>query len=193
MAQNEKKAPDKRVVRTKKAIRIAFSELIAEKDLNDITVKDLADRAGINRKTFYNYYSGIYQVVEELERELVGGFEIALADLDLREALSNPRLIFDRIDGMILNDPDFYGNLFTADENFDLISKMTSLIKERSKRTICSQIGLDEEKADVALEFVISGMVAVYQMWFRTDRHIPLRQLSGIIGDLCSGGLNGII
>ena len=193
MDRNEKKTPDKRVVRTKKAIRIAFSELIAEKDLNDITIKDLADRAGINRKTFYNYYNGIYQVVEELERELVGGFEVALSDIDLRAAISNPRLIFDRIDGMILNDPDFYGNLFTADENFNLISKMTSLIKEKTKRSICSQIGLSEEKADVALEFVISGMVSVYQMWFRTDRRVPLRQVSDTIGILCFNGLGGII
>ncbi len=193
MTHGEKKTPDKRVVRTKKAIRMAFSELFAEKDLNDITVKDLSDRANINRKTFYNYYSGIYQVVEELERDLVGNFEIALDGLDLKEALENPRTIFDRIDAIILADPEFYENFFTADENFDLISKMTSLIKERSKKTICSQIGLTEETADVALEFVISGMVSAYQMWFRTGRRAPLASVSGIVGNLCANGLNGVV
>ena len=53
--QEEKKL-DRRVIKTKKAIRNAFAKLISEKDINKITIKDIADTADINRKTFYNYY-----------------------------------------------------------------------------------------------------------------------------------------
>ena len=51
---------DRRVVRTKRAIRNAFAALLSVKDVDDITVRELADAADISRKTFYNYYSGIY-------------------------------------------------------------------------------------------------------------------------------------
>ncbi|MBQ7669802.1 MAG: TetR/AcrR family transcriptional regulator [Clostridia bacterium] len=193
MAQTERKTQDKRVIRTKKAIRNAFSELISGKDLNDITVKDLADKANINRKTFYNYYSGIYQVVEELERELVNGFEKALSDIDMKKCMTDPRVIFDRIDALILGDIEFYGNIFTAVENFNLITKMTALIKEKTKRAICSQLGLGEDKADIALEFVISGMISAYQMWFRSDRTRPLSDVSDIVGALSFHGLYGLL
>ena len=41
---------ERRVRKTKRAIRNAFAALLAEKDVNQITVKDIAERADINRK-----------------------------------------------------------------------------------------------------------------------------------------------
>ena len=45
---------DLRVIKTKRAIHTAVAELLTEKDMDDITVTDIASRAIINRKTFYN-------------------------------------------------------------------------------------------------------------------------------------------
>ena len=45
---------DRRVIRTKKAIRNAFAQLLSVKKLEDITVKDIAELADINGKTFYS-------------------------------------------------------------------------------------------------------------------------------------------
>ena len=39
---------DRRVVKTKRAIRNALVQLLSEKELDQITVKELADRADIN-------------------------------------------------------------------------------------------------------------------------------------------------
>ena len=43
---------DRRVQRTQKNIRNALSSLLSEKELSQITVKELSDKADINRKTF---------------------------------------------------------------------------------------------------------------------------------------------
>ena len=43
---------DLRVVRTRKLIRDAFMDMVGEVGVARITVKDLAERAGINRKSF---------------------------------------------------------------------------------------------------------------------------------------------
>ncbi|MBQ3987763.1 MAG: TetR/AcrR family transcriptional regulator, partial [Ruminococcus sp.] len=64
--EKKPKSVDRRVLKTKRAIRNAFAKLMVEKDINDITIMELADTADINRKTFYNYYSGVYQVVEDI-------------------------------------------------------------------------------------------------------------------------------
>ena len=66
---NEKKG-DKRTERTKKAITEAFTELIIEKEFDQITVTELAERAGINRKTFYSHYECIEDVLDELQLEI---------------------------------------------------------------------------------------------------------------------------
>ena len=66
---------DRRIIKTKRAIRNAFAKLMVEKDINDITVVELAETADINRKTFYNYYSGVYQVVEDIENDISTSYE----------------------------------------------------------------------------------------------------------------------
>ncbi len=86
----ERKTVDRRTRKTKKAIRHAFAELLTQKDINDITIRDIADLADINRKTFYNHYAGIYQIVDEIENEIVLAFESVLEDVDLKQDLKNP-------------------------------------------------------------------------------------------------------
>ncbi len=51
---------------TKKAITNAFVQLISEKPLNKITVKELSEFCGITRRTFYYHYQDIYDLVEKL-------------------------------------------------------------------------------------------------------------------------------
>lgn len=54
---------------TKKAIKDAFTELLGEKPLNKITVKDIVDRCGINRNSFYYHFQDIPSLIEEMVTE----------------------------------------------------------------------------------------------------------------------------
>jgi len=62
---------DLRYVRTEKAIRKAFMELLSEKPLNSVTVSALCRRAGISRNAFYLHHSGIAALYETMLSEVV--------------------------------------------------------------------------------------------------------------------------
>lgn len=47
------------MVQTKKIIKDTFWELLEEKPYNKITVKDIVERLGVNRNTFYYYFQDI--------------------------------------------------------------------------------------------------------------------------------------
>ena len=51
--------------RTKDAIVDAFGELLTERPLSKVTVKDIVDRCGINRNTFYYHFEGIPSLMEQ--------------------------------------------------------------------------------------------------------------------------------
>ena len=51
---------------TKRAIQEAFLAVLNEKPLGKITVKDITDRCGINRNTFYYHYQDIPALLEEI-------------------------------------------------------------------------------------------------------------------------------
>ena len=52
----ERKTTDRRVLRTKQALREALDELVAEKGFESVTVEDIAARANVGRTNFYLHY-----------------------------------------------------------------------------------------------------------------------------------------
>ncbi len=82
---------DKRVIKTKKAIKNAFMELRTKKALEQITVKELCQLAYINKSTFYSHYEDIYALSDALEYEMV--LEIVSSiPKDLDYNFSNPEV-----------------------------------------------------------------------------------------------------
>lgn len=49
---------DPRVARTRRSLQRALLELARTRDLDDVTVADIVERAGVNRSSFYQHYSG---------------------------------------------------------------------------------------------------------------------------------------
>jgi AcrR family transcriptional regulator len=63
------KGGDRRVVRTRQAIMQASREIMREKGFDAMTVQDIADRANVNRGTFYAHFADKYELVERMIRE----------------------------------------------------------------------------------------------------------------------------
>lgn len=184
---------DRRVLRTKRAIKAAFARLLTEKDVNDITISDIADLADINRKTFYNYYAGIYEVIDEIEDEIAENFETVLTDTDFKENLKNPYMLFEKLTEIINTDMDFFGYMLSMNANVSLSTKIVEILKTRAKTIIMSYLDEDEHRIDLMLEFMISGLMAVYKSWFNSDRRDNIEDLNEEISVLSFRGVNGYL
>jgi AcrR family transcriptional regulator len=60
---------DPRVKRTRQLLKQALSDLLAQKPFQDITVQDIADRATVNRVTFYAHFEDKYDLVSSVIRD----------------------------------------------------------------------------------------------------------------------------
>lgn len=187
------KTPDRRVLRTKRAIRNAFAKLLSEKNINDITIRDITDLAEINRKTFYNYYKGIFELIDEIENGVVDQFEALLNEKDFRQSMENPYDVLFKLTGILHSDPEFYRHFFTAGANGNLTLKIVSMLKERTKAVLFSQVENSPEEIDLALEYVFSGMFAVFRTWFNSGQQQSVEEISQIISTISFKGINGII
>lgn len=184
---------DRRVVRTKKAIKNAFADLMSKKELTDITVKNIAEAADVNRKTFYNYYNGVYDVVNEIENELVSAFDKVLNDIDLKQEMKNPYGIFEKLTDIINLDFDFYSRLMRMNHNAGLIQKLCIVFKDRMKLSLSAQTDIAESQLDIVVDYMISGMLSVYQSWFNSDRAESIEELSKTVSIMTFSGINGFL
>ena len=184
---------DRRVVKTKRAIKEAFAKLLTQKDINDITISDIAAEANINRKTFYNYYSGIYEVVGEIEDDIVRLIDKEVTGIGFQNSLQSPYLIFEKLTKVINTDTDFFGYLLGMNANVSLESKIADLLKSKFKMFVLQDVEISELRLNLMTEFIISGMVAVYRRWFNSDRSEPIETISEEMKLLAFEGINGFM
>ena len=61
---------DRRIRKTRAVLKNALLSLMKEKSVKHITVKELCDRADINRGTFYLHYSDVFDMLEKIEDDM---------------------------------------------------------------------------------------------------------------------------
>ena len=184
---------DKRVVKTKRAIHAAMTKLLAGKPIEEITVTELAEAAEINRKTFYNYYSSVNMVAEEMEDEIVARFEETLRRLDFDTLLKDPQTTFNTLARLITSDLDFYGSILTNRNQNSFLQKIISSLKERVMTLYAAQIPADIELVEHVLDYIVAGMVSVYQRWFASGMKADIEVLSGKICTLAVYGIAALL
>lgn len=183
----EERKSDRRVVKTKRAIRNAFIKLLSLKDYNEITVKDIADYADVDRKTVYNYYRGVYEIRDEVENEIVEIWKDTENEYNI-ERLKDPKSSFELLTKILNEDIELYGNLMKAEANSQIARKMSGILKEKIYSALMTTT-VRHGNEDYIATFLSSGLFSVYQMWFNSNREIPLEELSKQMATLVFNGL----
>lgn len=88
---NQKRS-DLRILRTKKAIYGAFIEILGEKGLEAITIKDITTKANINRATFYHHFQDKYDLLEQCEQSIIEKINQIMFESDILE-WDHPRAV----------------------------------------------------------------------------------------------------
>ena len=176
-------ATDLRTIRTKKAIHTAFQEMAAQMDIKNITVKELSERAGINRKTFYSHYDSIEALSKELLDDLIQNLQqIILSDRphEFRDTLAN-------IYRFMCSLPVWYRNLLCIKD-----SPMEQHIIARFADCQLSQhadlsdpIILDQY---MKLRYIAASSIELFRLWNDANGSIPMEKfIDRATGLICFG------
>ena len=82
------KDTDLRIIRTRHMIKTAFFALISEIGFEKITVQNLTKKAVINRSTFYLHYTDKFDLLNQLENEILEGLKEILRKTDFDAILN---------------------------------------------------------------------------------------------------------
>lgn len=72
---------DHRTRVTKMLIRRAFTDLLRVKPVQSISIKELCEKAGVNRGTFYAHYASVHDLLMQMEDEMLSEINEVLASL----------------------------------------------------------------------------------------------------------------
>ncbi len=63
----EEEILDRRVRKTRRQLKECLTRLLKEKKIQDITVRELAEMADINRGTFYLHYKDVFDLMDQIK------------------------------------------------------------------------------------------------------------------------------
>ena len=185
---NNNNLSDRRCIKTRKAIKQVFIRLMTEKDINKITIKEIADEANINRKTFYSHYRDVNGVLDDIENDILEQLCGIIENLDIQKAIYDPYPIFKELTNIINNDFNFYKYLLQSTSHSRLLEKIKHVLKKRIVEILGTEIS-NKEMLPYAIEFALSGILSIYQEWLNSDRAYSLEEISAFAGSLTFNGL----
>lgn len=160
---------NKRVANTKKAISDALLSLLESKPKNKISIKELSEAAGINRKTFYAHYSCIEDVLLEMEDEIVTNISDFVKSCVINEYGMNPYIFIQFVHSVYLSNPAFFETI-ASERNYHYIAEK---IKHVFKEQILETMNIPDDKmleTNFQIEFYLSGITSVYVEWQRIGK-----------------------
>ena len=184
---------DRRVEKTRNAIINAFKEMIIEKDFNEITIKELAERANINRKTFYLHYESMEEILFDVTVELS---EQVFESLN-NKGFFNPNVIgitplIETINELINSNYELTRKLISANSYRFFSRNIKDLIKDAVIRKIKKHIDMSEYKMNLVGDFIASGLSKLLKDWFENPL-LTINEVSAFASNLIYGGIKGII
>lgn len=184
---------DKRSIKSRNALKAAFKEMVLTQDMSRIVIKELAEKADVNRKTFYLHYADINDVLEDVENDLLDDIRSIIGKFDYKAIVFDPYpLLLAISDGVSGENDDFNKLLFSSTISNNLIDKIKNLFKQAFKDTF-EQIMSDSAGTEIVLTFVVSGVVDAYRAWYLSDRVIGLKQVAHELAEVISKGLGDVI
>ncbi len=182
-----KKKPEA-TARTKENLMKAFWGLYCQKKIDQISIKEITDTAGYNRSTFYEYFIDIYDVLNQLEDEL-------LAKLKEKVIYS---LNIERGDIILQPLADFYemqGEYFSVllGENGD--PRFAKKMKAGMGAVLIRRFGLPETDihSDYIIEFGLSAIIAMLTHWYQSHKNLPSTELVALIRSMLANGISPMI
>ena len=189
------KTIDRRIVRTRLAIRDALVALIKEKGFDALTVSDIVDRANINRGTFYLHYKDKFDLLEQTETEILKDIQqIFLQVNSLQAGDSNIAEQLQRLVIMMLEYVKEHADLMHAflglQGNYSFIIRIRSLMDQNLK--IGALMGLKADNFLVPREYLLSYIIhahlGVLQAWFVTGCKESPQEMTRILFQLSFEG-----
>ena len=179
---------DLRVVKTIEGIKRAFESLICEKDYGKITVKELCDRAQINKKTFYHYYETLDFLLAEMQTELSAGFIDRIKDYELPAELDKVNRVFFEYSaeqGLAYEKITCSGTYHSIRD--EMIENVNDAGWGRSENY--QKLSAFEKK--LLMDFVNNAVLTAYRHWVEEGKTTPLAEVIEVTNRLVLGGVNG--
>lgn len=184
---------DRRVVRTKQQIRQALIELLSQKSENNISVRELTQKANINRGTFYIHYKDIHDLVEQLVDE---GVEKLLGVCRRHPPAQTPRASYPFLTDLfqtLQSDSQLFTILLGNTGSHAYSERVCKAIQDHFLNDLLSVFySADPKQRQVASDFIVAGCLHEALVWLKNGTKETPDEMAYLTGRIIMHGIDAL-
>jgi AcrR family transcriptional regulator len=170
------KQTDPRVLRTRQLLKDAFVDLLQEVDIEKLSVNRLAERATINRVTFYLHYKDISDMLDKMADEVIEEVASVLGEPEANESSNDEEnmKMLERFLEHIAENAKFYKTILVSrgiphfkERLLNFFTEWLVLrIESRGSDSFVRQAGIQKE---ILLWYDAAAVMGTVEAWLRND------------------------
>ncbi len=165
---------DARVRHTRDALRGALLELLREKPLEEITIREITAAAGVGYTTFFRHHTGKVELLNDIARaEIQTLFDLTLPALDPADTRAGALALC----AYVAEHRALWSRLLTGGAAGRLREEFINLTRE-----FAAEHGSDHDwlPPEVGVLLGASGTIELLTWWLQQDDPLPVEQLATI-------------
>ncbi len=180
------KKPDGRRVRmTKLLLKESLIELMKEKSIHVISIKEICEGADVNRSTFYRHYDTQYDLYDDIINDISDDIHIIYRQCT-EEGMS-VSLLLTKIFTYIEEHREKFLVILSDNGNISLGETYNRITERFISRENTGELG-----AYVA-QFIAAGMTSILWSWLNSEERKPPEQIAGLINYLIKHGFKAAV
>jgi len=181
MEKNMGKNENRKIRYTKMVIHESLMELMKEKSILSVSVKDICDRADISRSTFYDHYKDQYDLLKQIEDETLGYFEDMLNNYKDKQTKKETTQMVEEMLTYIANNGKTIHVLLSENGDIGFQKKLLYHFIMHNQITKYFSEKLNDETKPYYTVFLVHGALGLIQHWLKNNLAMPIPQLTKIL------------
>ncbi|MBR2522161.1 MAG: TetR/AcrR family transcriptional regulator [Coriobacteriales bacterium] len=193
-----RKRPEK-TEQTKEDLRVAFWRLYAERSaeacgknpIDAITIQQISDLAGYNRATFYLHYHDIYEILEEIEADLLRGMtecvESCMRSLKRDSSKLSCIIELGKVAAFYERRKRYIVVLLGENGDPSFIVRLKGALKPIWREYLVSEgelEGRDAGEIELIMEYTLSGTLFMISQWLKDPNGVSAAQMGHLVYDM---------
>lgn len=167
--------PDRRVLMTKRLLKESLIELLKDKDIYHISIRELCERADVNRSTFYKYYGSQFDLLADMESDMIEFIQKTIS-----KNIESQQRIIEKMCYYLEENIEFARLIVNNNIDPTFAQKVFSL--EIIKGIVFNSARhVDEEEFEYVYTFLVSGAFAEISLWLNKENRESPKKMGVII------------
>ena len=184
---------DRRVRKTRKQLRHCLALLLKEKKIQEITVREITEMADLNRGTFYLHYRDVFDLLQQIEEELLGELEAALQKYPAFEVHKNLSRLLADVFRCVEENTDMVQILLGENGDLNFVNRIKELVREKCLKDWMELFRTPQSSIfDAYYSFIVSGCLGLVTYWLESGMKESPKELAGMAEGIMINGIRSL-